>query len=275
MIRLAEKWLPSKSRIYQVSEPETLRHHVIVVGYGLAGEHVSRVLSRTGIRYVIVELSGEAVDLAREHDEPVIFGDAARAEILELAHIQDASVVVIAISDPDATRRIVGNARGISGDVNIIVRSRLVEEIDELYAIGADLVIAEEFETSIEIFTRVLERYHVPRNVIQAQRRVLRAEGYEVFREEGKEVSQAVLDILAEGATDIYRVVEPAFAPGKTLAELTLRQKCGVSVIAVVREGNSHPAPDGDFRLQTGDYIVLYGGHARMERAFRYLEHGE
>jgi monovalent cation:H+ antiporter-2, CPA2 family len=275
IIRVAEQWLPVRSRELEISDPEKLRDHVIVVGYGLAGEHVSRVLSRTGIRYIIIELSGEAVDLARGNDEPVIFGDAARREILELARIEDANVLVVAISDPEATRSIIVNARALNRDVELIARTRLVKEIDSLYALGADLVIAEEFETSIEIFTRVLERYHVPRNVIQAQRRVLRAEGYEVFREGEREVSQAVLDILAEGATDIYRVVAPAYCPGKTLAELALRQRTGVSVIAVVREDVSHPAPDGDFRLQEGDFIVLHGGHAQVERAFRYLEHGE
>lgn len=267
--------LPSRTSDEPAPVSGKLTHHVVLIGYGVAGRNIAGVLRKTGISYVIVELSGEAVDRARAAGEPVVFGDATRRDILDHLGIHDARVLVIAISDPEATRRIVRFARQLNPELNIIVRTRLVREIEELLAIGADTVLAEEFETSIEIFTRVLERYHVPRNVIQAQRRVLRAEGYGMLRGEEREVSQAVLDILAEGATDIYRVGRDGFADGRTIKDLDLRNATGVSIIVVVRDDESHTAPGADFELRAGDYMVLHGSHASMERAFHYLAHGE
>lgn len=273
---LAERFLPRVRRAgEEIPSSGPLQHHVILIGYGLAGANTARVLRKTGIPYTIVELSGEAVERGRREGEPISFGDATRRDILEYAKIHDARVIVVAISDPEAARRIVAFARQLNPEINIIVRTRMVKEIEGLLRHGADTVIAEEFETSIEIFTRVLERYHIPRNVIQAQRRVLKAEGYEVMREGQREVSQAVLDILTEGATDIYRVSSGSRSEGKTLAELDLRNRTGVSIIVIVRDDESHPAPGGDFEIRGGDYMVLHGGHAAMERAFYYLEHGE
>ncbi len=273
---LAERFTPSRVGGEEVAPSAgSLQHHVILIGYGLAGANTAHVLRKTGISYTILELSGEAVERARKDGEPITFGDASRRDILEFARIHEARVIVVAISDPDAARRIVAFARQLNPEISIIVRTRLVKEIEGLLRLGADTVIAEEFETSIEIFTRVLERYHIPRNVIQAQRRVLKAEGYEVMRGEQREVSQAVLDILTEGATDIYRVSSGGPVDGKTLVEIDLRNRTGVSIIVIVRDDHSHPAPGGDFRVQGGDYMVLHGGHAAMERAFYYLAHGE
>lgn len=272
---LADRFLPARGIDESAPVSSSLRHHVILVGYGVAGHNVATVLRKTGIAYIIVELSGEAVDRARNDGEPIVFGDATRRDILEYVRIRDARVLVVGISDPDATRRIVRFARQLNPEINIIVRTGFVREIEELHALGADTVLAEEFETSIEIFTRVLERYHVPRNVIQAQRRVLRAEGYELLRGAEREVSQAVLDILAEGATDIYRINQGGFSDGKTIGEIDLRNLTGVSIIVVVREDDSYPAPGSDFLLEGGDYLVLHGGHAQMERAFHYLPNGE
>ncbi|MDX1582944.1 MAG: cation:proton antiporter, partial [Thermoanaerobaculia bacterium] len=195
--RLADRVLPFRDKAEAAPVPKTLQHHVVLVGYGVAGENIAMVLKKTGIPYIIAELSGESVDRAKKRGEPIVFGDATRRDILAYVRIRDARVIVIAISDPDATRRIVRFARQLNPEINIIVRTSFVHEIAELLNLGANTVLAEEFETSIEIFTRVLERYHVPRNVIQAQRRVLRAEGYEMLRGEEREVSQAVLDILA------------------------------------------------------------------------------
>ena len=90
--------------------------------------------------------------------------------------------VVFVITDAAAVRRAVALTRQLDPGVEIIVRTRLVQEIEELRRLGASQVVAEEFEAAIEIFTRVLERFHVPRNVVRAQTRLLRGEGYRMLR---------------------------------------------------------------------------------------------
>jgi CPA2 family monovalent cation:H+ antiporter-2 len=135
-------------------------------------------------------------------------------------------------------------------------------------------VIAEEFEAAIEIFTHVLELYHVPRNIVRAQTRVLRGEGYQMLRAErlGKGVSQAVLDALAAGTTDLYRIVAGGGLVARTLGGLDLQAAGGAAVIAVVRGEQSFVNPSADLRLESGDYLVLVGSHDQIESSFVFLD---
>ncbi len=256
--------------------PDGPSGHVVVVGYGLSGRNLARVLRAAGIPFVVLELAAEGLRRARAAGDPVLFGDATRRDILERAGVERASVVVFAISDLLAVLRAVTLARQLSPAVHIIVRTRMVSEIDALHRAGADEVIAEEFETSIEIFTRVLARYHVPANVIRAETRALRGERYAMLRSPSAagDVSQAVLELLAAGTTDLFRVTATSAAAGKSLLDLDLRRRSGATVIAVVRGERSQTNPPAEVVLEPGDVLVLVGSHAEVESAFGVLERG-
>lgn len=252
---------------------ERLEDHVVIIGYGVNGRNVARVLEGVRIPYVVVELNGEVVRAARAEGKPVLFGDFTRKEVLEACGIERAEALVVGIPDPDAVRRGVRQARSINPGLHIIVRARQVADIEAVLAAGADEVVAEEFETSIEIFTRVLERFHVPSNVIEAQLKVLRGDAYRRLRgPQGGRVSDAVLEVLAEGTTDVYYVHGDSPAAGRSLAGLDLRRRTGATVIAVVRGGDARPNPDPDFRIEPGDAMVLVGTHADITRGFDLLE---
>ncbi|MDI6802644.1 MAG: cation:proton antiporter [Bacteroidota bacterium] len=249
------------------------KNHVIIVGYGLNGKNVASVLKETGIKYLIVDLSGETVKAARKLGENVLYGDATRREMLLHLGIEAARVLVIAISDSDAMRRILKIARNLNPDLHIISRTRTVAEIEDLYKLGSSEVIPEEFETSIEIFTRVLRQYHLPRNIIAAQVDLIRREGYGMFR--GLKLPDATMDqitaILVAGTTDTFLVLNESPARGKTLADLNLRLLSGCSVIAVVRDNKPTTNPPPDFIIESGDVMVLLGTHAEIDKAFDLL----
>lgn len=258
-----------------VAEPR-LRDHVVIVGFGVNGRNLARVLAEASIQYVIIELNGETVRRAGRDGEPILFGDATREEILHHAGVARARVVVFAISDLGAVRRSVRLARQLNRGLHIIVRTRMVAEIDDLRRCGADQVFAEELETSIEIFTHVLEQYHVPRNVIRAQTRALRGEDYRMLRTPGPDpgLSEALARILAAGTTDIFRLAPESPAAGRTIREVGLRKRTGVTIIAVVRGDRPTTNPSPDLRLEADDSLVLVGSHQEMERAFLWLETG-
>jgi CPA2 family monovalent cation:H+ antiporter-2 len=255
---------------------KVLRQHVVIVGFGVNGRNLARVLRETGIRYAVLELDGEIVRRALAAGEPVVYGDATRPDILQHCGVPRASVMVFGISDADALRRGIRLAREMNPSLHILVRTRRVVEIDDLYKLGASEVIAEEFETSIEVFNRVLRHFHVPRNVVEAQEKVLRAERYEALRSTARAaaVPERVLRFLAAGTTDVFFVDQEGVAAGRTLAELRVRERTGASVIAVVRGEQSHTNPAGDFRLEAGDSVVLVGSHAEIRRAFDVLVGG-
>lgn len=253
--------------------PAGLRNHVVVVGFGVNGRNLARVLKAAQIRYRVIELDAALMRLGLQAGEPMIYGDATRRDILEHAGVPTAGAVVFGISDLEAVRRAIPLARHLNPGVYILVRTRLVDETEDLLRRGADEVVAQELETSIEIFTRVLERYHVPRNIIRAETRLLRAEGYRMMRApaDSGRLSAALIDALAAGTTDVFRLDAGSPAAGRSLRETDLRRRTGATLLAVVRDGTPHPNPTADFRLEPGDDLVLMGSHAEIERAFDAL----
>jgi CPA2 family monovalent cation:H+ antiporter-2 len=248
-------------------------HHVIVVGYGLNGQNLTRVLKEVGIRYQILEMDPSVVRAVKEAGEPILFGDGTRPEILHRAGIESARILVIAVSDPMATARIVSQARRLRPDLSIIVRTRYVAEIDRLYRLGATQVIPEEFETSVEIFARVLQEYHMPRNLISLQVDLIRKEHYGALRGlrlQGRQLDQ-LSRYLAGTTTDTILILDGAPAVGKSLDEIDLRSRTGVTVIAVVRDGKSTHNPAPGFRLAAADVLVLLGSHKGLDDAIQIL----
>ena len=247
--------------------------HVLIVGYGLNGRNLARVLREVDIPHRILDLNPQVARRVRNEGETIDFGDATRPSVLAGMGVARARVVVVAISDPMATSRIVWHARRLNPDIYIIVRTRYVAEIPRLTRLGANEVIPEEFETSVEIFARVLQEYHVPRNVITLQVELVRREGYSMLRGlrlEGK--SLARFNQFLTGATaDTFLVQQDAPGAHYTIGELKDHFQGRTSVLALVREGVSVESPPMDYALRPGDILVLLGSHADLDRAVQLL----
>jgi len=254
----------------------SLQGHVIIAGYGLNGKNLASVLKDAGIPYVILELNPVTVRAASAEGEPIIFGDVSSRIILEEACAKRAKGIVFAISDPLMTKRGVKAAKAMNPAVFVIVRTRYASEIDELLRIGADDVIPEEFETSIEIFTRVLEKFHVPRNLVEAQVKALRGECYGMLRGSCavRPVAERIGDLLTAGTAETFFVGQGAWPGGKTLGALDLRGRTGATVIAVVRGEESFASPGAEFEIKDQDTLVLVASHRDIDRAFAYLATG-
>jgi len=173
-------WPAPKGAHEEVRKP--LADHVIIVGYGFNGANLARVLHEIGIPYVVLELNAQTVRQARQKGESIVYGDVASIEVLERAGADRARALVMAISDPVSTRRAVAVARSRFPGLHVVVRTRYLAEVDELYRLGAQVVIPEEVETSMEIFAQVLEFYGVPRTALIKHARRIRAERYGLFR---------------------------------------------------------------------------------------------
>jgi monovalent cation:H+ antiporter-2, CPA2 family len=250
-----------------------MNNHVIVVGFGLNGKNLARVLRETGINYIVIELNPETVREEKKGGENIIYGDITKEEILHHTHIETAKILVLAISDPAATRIGVQNAKGLNSSIYTIVRTRYTKEIEELQKLGADEVIPEEFETSLHIFSKVLERFHIPLNVIMKQVALLRAENYNILVEETPTVHSMVHlnEILAAGLTETFYVDEKNPFVSKTIAEINLRAETDATIIAIVRNGETISNPSGRDQVLANDTIVITGTHQSVDKAIEYL----
>ncbi len=252
---------------------QPLTDHVIIAGYGLNGRNLAAALRALRAPYVIAELNAQTVRQARARGEPAFYGDATRDEILRALGVERARMLVVAISDPAATRRMVRVARTLNPRLYIIARTRYVAEIPELTRLGADVVIPEEFETSVEIFARVLGHYGVPKDEIERLVNEVRASHYAALRGGGRD-APALGSVTGVPQMAVRHIRLPATSPlaGKTLAASGLRRRTGALVLSVTRGHDEIPNPDPDLRLAPGDILAVVGQPAQLDAAARLIE---
>jgi CPA2 family monovalent cation:H+ antiporter-2 len=250
-----------------------LNDHVIIAGFGLNGRNLAHVLKETGINYVVVELNPDTVAQEKQNGEKIVFGDISRQDVLKEVKINDSQVIVFTIPDPLTIKRALATVKALNPNIYAVVRTRYVSEVEDLNKIGADVVIPEEFETSLEMFRNVLRKYHIPLNVIMQQTSLLRQESYKLLRKEDASVDSFLhLDeILAQGLTETYFVNDDNPNIGKLLSELNLRSKTDAMIIAIIRAGNTISNPSGKVKIESHDTLVLTGDHNSVDSAIILL----
>ncbi|MGW8265587.1 MAG: cation:proton antiporter domain-containing protein [Longimicrobiales bacterium] len=249
---------------------EALEDHLIIVGFGVNGRNLARAARVAGIPYVVVETNPDTVRREAREGESIFFGDAMQPAILEHAGVERARVLVSAISDPGATRRITQVAKRMNPALFVLARTRYVQEMEPLFRAGADDVIPEEFETSVEILVRVLQRYLIPRIEIEEFVAEVRAGGYEMLRgmAGGAGVGPKELGFhLPDSEVGTVRVGEHSFLVGRTLGEVGLRAEYGVTLLAVQRAGGTVPNPPRDFSFEVGDLLIVFGSPPELANA--------
>ncbi|MDH4129003.1 MAG: cation:proton antiporter, partial [Spirochaetota bacterium] len=151
--KLLHGWYTTK---HEELKAESLRDHLVIIGFAVNGKNLAKAAKLAKIPYVIIEMNPETVKKERAKGEPIYFGDASYELILEQVNCEMAKVVVVAISDFEATERIITTIRKLYPDIYIIARTHFFQDMLALYKLGADDVIPQEYETSVEIFARVM-----------------------------------------------------------------------------------------------------------------------
>ena len=250
------------------AEPEyDLTDHLIIVGYGVNGRNVALAARTVGIEHVVIELNPETVRRERRRGRPIFYGDANQEAVLQHAGILRARIVVVAIPDLLGCRQITALAKRLNPEVHLLVRTRYLREVPELYALGADEVIPEEFETSIEIFSRVMERYLVAIEDVERLTDELRADGYRVLRQRIPD-SKAICELglsMPDFKIEVHRLEAGSPLVGRSLGESEIGRRYRVSVLAVRRDGEYLLNPGAEDRFEAGDEVVLAGQLAKLD----------
>jgi len=156
---------------------------------------------------------------------------------------------------------VTGLVRALNPACSIVARTRYVREVEALRELGADTVIPEELETSVEIVSRVLESYLVPRREIETFVAEMRAGDYQMWRAQTAERA-SLLDLrqtLTEIEITTLRVDDESAIAGQRLRDSDLRRLFGVSVVAIRRGDDIIPNPGGDEVVRGGDLLVVLG----------------
>jgi len=242
-------------------EPEApVEDHVVIVGYGPVGRRLAQVLHECRVPFFVMDLNPTSVEDARQDGYEAVYGDATRASVLRKAGIRRAKLCVVAINDHDAAQAVTRTVRHENPTAQLVVRARFLTDLEPLQEAGADIVVPEELEAAVQIYGHVLRAYMVPQEDIEEKVEAIRARDYKVLR-----TGQGTESLLLQGLdeedirTRMVQLRSECPAEGCTLKDLQLREKYGLSVLAVRRGDDTIAAPGGDVALHCGDRLVVAG----------------
>jgi CPA2 family monovalent cation:H+ antiporter-2 len=234
--------------------------HVILCGYGRTGQNLARFLEQEGIRTIALDLDPRRVKEAAAAGESVVFGDAARKEVLTAAGLMRAKGAVVTYADTNSALKILHHVHELRPDLPVVVRTVDDTDIERLREAGAAEVVAEVMEGSMMLASHALLLVGVPFNRVLRRIRQMREQRYALFQgffpgatDETGEERERLQPRLHSVA-----ITPGAWAEGKRLRDLGLAP-LHVEVTAVRRRRVRSPTPDPDMLVLAGDVVVLRG----------------
>ncbi len=243
--------------------------HVVIAGYGLSGRNVGNVLTQMKIPCLHVELNGEAVERGRAAGDLVVYGDVTSRSVLEGVGLEHARALVIAINDPGAVLRAIRVARDVNPGLYVLARTRYVAELDRLTELGADEVIPDEFEASLQLASCILRRFQMPDADVVRIISSLRREHYQNLRPEARPSGtfSSFLSVLDGAGVEAIAVPDDSPCLNRTLAEIALRTHTGATVVGVVQKGQVQYGATATLRPERGDTLLVLGAPDEVQRA--------
>ncbi len=250
--------------------------HTIIVGFGISGQNMATAMQSLKIPFKAVELNYEVVKKLKKRGVDIHFGDATRAEVLAHAGIDTAKLVVVAVSGAKIIGPIVQAVRNARPDVQIIVRSQYVRDVESLKREPLTDIVIAEIETAIELLARSLKVYGVGSEDIRQYMEQARTQ-LSTFSQLSTSLASPTLTLPSwEALSSIrpMRIGDKHHAVGKSLADLNLPRLTGTSVVSVFRDGLGTTIPGGSFVFQAGDVTHLIGSPESLAQAEQLLKGG-
>ena len=251
-----------------------LDNHVVVSGYGAAARRLVRVLTGSGVPFVVVTLSPGGASELEEQGIPVLIGDSTRRMNLDRAGVEHAKMLVVADDDPATARRIAAVARALNPTMRIVVRTRWIAEVEPLTEAGVDRVVAEELESIVALFDDVLSSYRVGPGEIAAHDAALRGGDYALLRApRPPSPEDRPEDWECDLGPDCFDSRTVKLRPGAPALAMTWGVLAGrlvghgLAPGAPRRGGAVLAAPADDLALEPGDEIPLTGTPAAFSAA--------
>jgi CPA2 family monovalent cation:H+ antiporter-2 len=236
-----------------------MQNHIVLIGKDSRSLNLSRMASRMKLPYVSIVFDPASARMRQLKGENVIYGDAMNAPILHKAYVETAEIVVVSIGDAITALGVIEKVRTLNKHAHIMVRSKHVSDIEDLYEMGANQVIPEEFETAIELFERILKKLLIPKGEIEASISRIRDDNYGIFREIDENNTFTLTDEIPDVEIVALKAANYQLFPGKSLKEIHLRKLFGLTVVAVKRKDYIIENPGSGFIFETDDVIYILG----------------
>ena len=265
----ATEWMNRAMQLTNIAaQTMAEEQHVILCGYGRSGQNLSRLLEKESVPFIALDLDPRRIRDATAAGESVVYGDAARYEVLIAAGLMRAKLIVVSYTDTISTLKVLRQVQSIRPELPVVVRTLDDSDIDLLKEAGAAEVVSEIMEGSIMLASHALMHLGVPFNRVLSRMRETRKQRYNLFRgfyhgisdeikEPGEKMQPRLLNVM---------ITPGSAAVGKNLGELNLGSFF-VEVAAIRRRNIRELLPDKETRLEAGDILVLRGTQENLAAA--------
>ncbi len=264
-------WMQKAMQITSIAaQTMSQQDHVIICGYGRSGQSVARILEQESINFIALDLDPKRIHEARTAGESVVYGDAAKREVLIAAGLVRAKVLVVSYHNIRSTLKILEHVQELHPELSVVARVMDESEVDVLKKAGATEVVAEIMEGSLMLASHALMFANISTGRILRRIRSIREQRYSLLRgfyhgvsDETDEVNESLFPHLH---LHTLTILPAAAAINKTLAEINLKTLT-VEVIAVRRRNIRGLLPSVDTKLEAGDVVVLKGTQENLAAA--------
>ena len=271
-----EEWVDRAMQMHQIAvQSMTAKQHIIICGYGRSGQALAKFMQAEGISFIALDLDSRRVKEASEAGERVVYGDAAKHEVLQAAGLMRAKTLVITYDDKHSALKILHHVTKARPDLPVIVRTADDTNVDILKKAGATEVVAEVLEGSVMLASQALLMAGIPLSRVVRRVQEARAKRYSMFSGYLKTPQAEVGDDTEQMQPRFHNVMlsEKHDAVGKRLGDLNL-EELNVEVNGVRRHNMLGNEPSGDMILKAGDVLLLLGQPVTLDAAEKRLKEG-
>jgi CPA2 family monovalent cation:H+ antiporter-2 len=187
-------------------------------------------------------------------------------------YIESAEIVVISIGEAITALGVIEKVRSLNKHAYIMVRSKHVSDIEDLYEMGADQVIPEEFETAIELFERILKKLLIPKGEIETAISHIRDDNYGIFKEKDENNTFTLTNEIPDIEIIALRAGDYQLFPGSSLKDIHLRKQFGLTLVAVKRGEKILENPGSGFVFESDDVLYILG---KPEKIAQLVQNGQ
>ncbi len=253
-------------------EVPKMQNHIVLIGKDSRSLNLSRMASRMKLPYVSIVFDPASARARQMKGEMVVYGDSMNEPILRKAYIETAEIVVISIGEAITALGVIEKVRSLNKHAYIMVRSKHVSDIEDLYEMGADQVIPEEFETAIELFERILKKLLIPKGEIETAISHIRDDNYGIFKEKDGNNTFTLTDEIPDIEIVALRAGDYDMFPGSSLKDIHLRKQFGLTLVAAKRGETIFENPGSGFIFEPEDVIYILG---KPEKIAQLVQNGQ
>ena len=247
------------------------KNHLVIIGKDASAIKLSMMAKYNNLQHISIVFDPALARDKMNNGDMVLYGDAINEPILKKAHVDTADIVVISVGSIIPSMAIIEKVRNINSNAYIIVRATLIQNIEQLYRVGADQVLPEKLEIAIDMLNRVLVKRLIPQKEMNKIITHMRNTSLGVFSEKDILNRPSILDEFSNFNISAIKVESGSEVEGKSLIEIDLRKKTGVTLLAIRRgtEILEHPVPETVFKKN--DIAYLMGGPEQINLASELL----